>query len=63
MIVRAGSSSDPADQISSEDRILFQTVARAILSDSRGTLAEQLNRRGPLEKRIPRFRPTRTDRR
>ena len=39
----------PADQISSEDRILFQTVARAILSDSRGTLAEQLNRRGPLE--------------
>ncbi len=50
----------PADQISSEDRILFQTVARAILSDSRGTLAEQLNRRGALEKRIPRFRPTRT---
>lgn len=51
----------PADQISSEDRILFQTVARAILSDSRGTLAEQLNRRSPLEKRVPRFRPTRTD--
>ena len=36
----------PADQISDEDRILFQTVARAILSDSRGTLAEQINRRG-----------------
>ena len=49
----------PADQISNEDRILFQTVARAILSDSRGTLAEQLNRRGPLEKPVPRFRPTR----
>ncbi|MFZ1829729.1 MAG: glucoamylase family protein [Candidatus Competibacteraceae bacterium] len=49
----------PADQISSEDRILFQTVARAILSDSRGTLAEQLSRRGLLEKRMPRFRPTR----
>lgn len=49
----------PADQISSEDRILFQTVARVILSDSRGTLAEQINRRSPLEKRIPRFRPTR----
>jgi len=48
----------PADQISNEDRILFQTVARAVLSDSRGTLAEQLNRRGPLEKRLPRFRPT-----
>jgi cyclic beta-1,2-glucan synthetase len=38
----------PADQISDEDRILFQTVARAILSDGRGTLAEQLNRRDPL---------------
>ena len=48
----------PADQISNEDRILFQTVARAVLSDSRGTLAEQINRRGPLEKRLPRFRPT-----
>ncbi len=35
----------PADQISDEDRVLFQTVARAILSDGRGTLAEQLNRR------------------
>ncbi|MBK8752665.1 MAG: cyclic beta 1-2 glucan synthetase [Candidatus Competibacteraceae bacterium] len=52
----------PADQISSEDRILFQTVARVILSDSRGTLAEQLNRRGLLEKRMPRFRPTRNPR-
>ena len=49
----------PADQISSEDRILFQTVARAILSDSRGTLVEQLNRRGLLEKPVPRFTPSR----
>ena len=48
----------PADQISDEDRILFQTVARAILSDSRGTLAEQLSRRGPPERRVPRLRPT-----
>jgi cyclic beta-1,2-glucan synthetase len=48
----------PADQISNEDRILFQTVARAVLSDSRGTLAEQLNRRRLPEKRLPRFRPT-----
>jgi cellobiose phosphorylase len=52
----------PADQISNEDRILFQTVARAILSDNRGTLAEQLGRRGPLEQPVPRFRPTRTNR-
>ncbi|WP_295446814.1 glycoside hydrolase family 94 protein [uncultured Thiodictyon sp.] len=47
----------PADQISSEDRILFQTVARAILSDSRGTLAEQLGRREPIERQPPRLRP------
>ena len=43
----------PADQISDEDRILFQTVARAILSDGRGTLAEQLNRRDSLPMRPP----------
>ncbi|MCK7473911.1 MAG: hypothetical protein MZV49_11200 [Rhodopseudomonas palustris] len=43
----------PADQISDEDRILFQTVARAILSDSQGTLAEQLGRRGPRPARMP----------
>ena len=35
-----------AEQISNEDRILFQTVARAIISDTRGTLAEQINRLG-----------------
>ncbi|HCV14232.1 MAG TPA: hypothetical protein DGC76_11150, partial [Candidatus Accumulibacter sp.] len=34
-----------AEQISSEDRILFQSVARAIITDSRGTLAEQLEPR------------------
>jgi cyclic beta-1,2-glucan synthetase len=50
----------PADQISDEERILFQTVARAILSDSLGTLAEQLSRRGTLERRVPRLRPTRS---
>jgi cyclic beta-1,2-glucan synthetase len=49
----------PADQISDEDRILFQTVARAILSDTRGTLAEQLARRRPPQARIPRLGPTR----
>jgi cyclic beta-1,2-glucan synthetase len=34
----------PSDQISDEERILLQSVARAIVSDSRGTLAEQLTR-------------------
>ena len=33
-----------ADQISDEDRILFQTVARVIIFDSRGTLSAQVSR-------------------
>ena len=49
-----------AEQISNEDRILFQSVARAILSDSRGTLAEQINRRSLRDVRMPRLQPTRT---
>lgn len=51
-----------AEQISSEDRILFQSVARIIISDDRGTLIEQVNRRPPKEVRIPRFQPTRRHR-
>ena len=51
-----------AEQISEEDRVLFQAVARAIISDSRGTLAEQMNRRGPVEPIIPALAPTRTHR-
>ncbi|KAF0101517.1 MAG: carbohydrate binding:glycosyltransferase 36:glycosyltransferase 36 associated [bacterium] len=43
------------EQISEEDRVLFQTVARVILSDSRGTLAEQLDRPGPPVIRVPRL--------
>ena len=46
-----------AEQISEEDRTLFQTVARVILSDSRGTLAEQINRPGAPEVRVPRLIP------
>ena len=33
-----------AEQISDEDRILFESVARAVISDKRGTLAEQISR-------------------
>jgi len=51
-----------ADQISEEDRVIFQTVARAIISDNRGTLAEQLNRRGPVHTVIPALAVTRTGR-
>lgn len=34
----------PGDQISSEDRILIESVARVIISDKKGPLMEQLNR-------------------
>jgi cellobiose phosphorylase len=47
-----------ADQISNEDRILFQTVARIVISDSNGTLEEQVNRRTKLRGLIPYFSPT-----
>ena len=50
------------DQISSEDRILFQAVARVIITDNRGTLAEQINRYRFAESIVPPFsrvkRPT-----
>ena len=35
------------EQIAHEDRILLQSVARAVFSDGRGSLAEQINRRVP----------------
>src|SRR6185369_5614861 len=41
-----------AEQISDEDRILFEAVARAVLSDQRGTLAEQVARRSVTERRL-----------
>ncbi len=46
-----------ADQMSSEDRILLQTVARVVLSDAAGTLAEQINRRATPESRTPKLHP------
>jgi cyclic beta-1,2-glucan synthetase len=52
----------PADQISEEDRVLFQSVARAIITDNRGTLMEQINRRVPAETKIPALAPVRTSR-
>lgn len=41
-----------ADQISSEDRILFESVARIIIRDSEGTLSEQINQHNA-EKVLP----------
>jgi cellobiose phosphorylase len=49
-----------ADQISNEDRILFQTVARVIISDTRGALADQITRRGHRELSVSHFKATRT---
>ena len=51
-----------AEQIPDEDRILMQSVARAIITDRRGSLAEQVVRRGVVDVRGPRLVPTRTRR-
>ncbi len=48
-----------AEQISNEDRVLLQSVARAVITDCRGTLAEQLDARPPAETRMPALAPTR----
>lgn len=47
------------EQISHEDRILLQSVARAIIDGTRGSLAEQVNWRGLIEKKVARLRPDR----
>jgi cellobiose phosphorylase len=52
----------PVDQIAEEDRILIQTVARAIITDSRGTLADQIHGRTPVEVNVPPFTPARKKR-
>ena len=49
-----------ADQISNEDRILIQTVARVIISDKRGTLEVQTNQRKVVEIPVQRFKRIRT---
>ncbi|OLN27727.1 Cyclic beta-1,2-glucan synthase [Desulfovibrio sp. DV] len=41
-----------AEELSEEDRVLFQTVARVIVTDSAETLAEQVERRAPV-RRLP----------
>ena len=45
-----------AQQLSNEDRILMQAIARVIVSDDHGGLAEQVNRRR-VELPLPRFEP------
>ncbi|HZV70743.1 MAG TPA: glucoamylase family protein [Saprospiraceae bacterium] len=48
------------EQITNEDRILFQTVARVIISDKLGSLEGQLNRRTKLRGAVPNFISSKT---
>jgi cellobiose phosphorylase len=51
-----------AEQMSVEDRLLQQSVARVILTDRRGALADQMTRVAPLAASAYRFKPTRAHR-
>lgn len=48
-----------ADHIATEDRVLLQAVARALISDRRGTLEQQVAARRVPERRLPALVPTR----
>lgn len=47
-----------AEELTEEDRVLFQAVARVVLNDSAETLLEQLERRGVSERLPSRLVPT-----
>jgi cellobiose phosphorylase len=47
------------EQIPNDDRVLLQAVARIVLDDEKGTLAEQLEHRSVLEPSIPTLRTSR----
>ena len=47
-----------SDQISNDDRILFQTVARINISDSGGILADHVNRKSLIKAAMPYITPT-----
>ncbi len=42
----------PIEQVSPEDLILLQTVARVIISDAKGTLEDQINKRLPVKTQV-----------
>jgi cyclic beta-1,2-glucan synthetase len=52
-----------AEQISNEDRLLFQSVARAIITDARGPLNSQITPRRPVDTEAPGMRIRRSARR
>jgi len=45
------------EQLSNEDRLLFQSVAHVIIADRWGTLDEQINRKAKIRTAIPYFSP------
>jgi len=51
-----------SEQISDEDRILLRAAARIVISGSRGTLAEQINRRSVADRRVAKLQTTRSHR-
>ncbi|MEQ1838962.1 MAG: cyclic beta 1-2 glucan synthetase, partial [Verrucomicrobiales bacterium] len=48
-----------SEDLTEEDRVLLQTVARVILTDSAETLAQQVEREVPAGRKIPLLTPTR----
>jgi cellobiose phosphorylase len=48
----------PGDQVPQEDRTLIETVARAIISDEKGSLADQLARKPHPKPAMPKLVPT-----
>ncbi len=48
------------EQIPNDDRVLLQSVARVVLDDEKGTLAQQMDRRNVLEPVTPPLVPTRS---
>jgi cellobiose phosphorylase len=72
-LVAAGAQANPverggeifvrvAEQISNEDHLLFQAVARAIITDTRGSLSAQISTRRPAEPEARRIRIRRASR-
>ncbi|KAF0192801.1 MAG: hypothetical protein FD165_571 [Gammaproteobacteria bacterium] len=47
-----------AEELSEEDRVLFQAVARIVITDTAETLAEQVERRAPKERLPDRLEPS-----
>jgi cellobiose phosphorylase len=50
-----------SEQISNEDRILFQTVARVIITNNGGSLIDHINRKAFAKTAIPALVPTQAD--